>query len=66
VLFVLTWFFEFDPARMALLNHWRGHRMKPTANIPIGAEAKQEIEVTREMTVAHFHDDMPKSTARRS
>jgi fluoroacetyl-CoA thioesterase len=33
--------------------------MKPTANIPIGATATQQIEVTREMTVAHFHEDMP-------
>ena len=33
--------------------------MKPTANIPVGATATQEIEVTREMTVAHFHEHMP-------
>jgi predicted thioesterase len=33
--------------------------MKPTANIPIGATATQQIEVTREMTVAHFHEHMP-------
>ena len=59
VLFVLTWSFDLDPARMVHLNYERGNRMKPTANIPIGAEATQEIEVTREMTVAHFHDHMP-------
>jgi predicted thioesterase len=33
--------------------------MNATANIPVGAKATQEIEVTREMTVAHFHEDMP-------
>jgi fluoroacetyl-CoA thioesterase len=33
--------------------------MKATANIPIGATAIQQIEVTREMTVAHFHQHMP-------
>jgi predicted thioesterase len=33
--------------------------MKPTANIPVGASATQSAEVTREMTVAHFHAHMP-------
>ena len=33
--------------------------MKPTANIPVGATATKEIIVTREMTVAHFHEEMP-------
>lgn len=33
--------------------------MKPTASIPVGATATQEIEVTRDMTVAHFHAHMP-------
>ena len=33
--------------------------MKPTANIPIGAVAIDQLEVTREMTVAHFHEYMP-------
>ena len=33
--------------------------MKPTARIPVGAKATQEIEVTRDMTVAHFHANMP-------
>lgn len=33
--------------------------MNGTANIPVGATATQEIEVTREMTVAHFHQHMP-------
>jgi fluoroacetyl-CoA thioesterase len=33
--------------------------MKPIANIPVGATATKEIVVTREMTVAHFHDEMP-------
>jgi len=33
--------------------------MKPTANVPIGTTATQQIEVTREMTVAHFHEHMP-------
>ena len=33
--------------------------MKPTANIPIGASAEKSITVTRDLTVAHFHDHMP-------
>lgn len=33
--------------------------MNGTANIPVGAKATQEIEVTRDMTVAHFHAHMP-------
>jgi len=33
--------------------------MKATANIPIGATASDEITVTRDMTVAHFHEHMP-------
>jgi len=33
--------------------------MKVTANIPIGATAEQLIEVTHEMTVAHFIESMP-------
>ena len=33
--------------------------MNGTANIPVGATATQEIEVTRDMTVAHFHEQMP-------
>lgn len=33
--------------------------MKPTANIPIGAISTDQLEVTREMTVAHFHEHMP-------
>ena len=33
--------------------------MKATANIPVGAAASQTLEVTREMTVAHFHAHMP-------
>ena len=33
--------------------------MKPTSNIPVGAAAENLITVTREMTVAHFHDEMP-------
>ena len=33
--------------------------MKATANIPVGATASQEITVTRDMTVAHFHEHMP-------
>ena len=33
--------------------------MNATANIPIGATATQEIIVTRDMTVAHFHEHMP-------
>ena len=33
--------------------------MKATANIPVGAVAGQTMEVTREMTVAHFHSHMP-------
>jgi fluoroacetyl-CoA thioesterase len=33
--------------------------MKATANIPIGASATQSVVVTRELTVAHFHPDMP-------
>jgi fluoroacetyl-CoA thioesterase len=33
--------------------------MKVTASIPIGATADQEVEVTHEMTVAHFVESMP-------
>lgn len=33
--------------------------MELTANIPIGASASKSVIVTREMTVAHFHDNMP-------
>ena len=33
--------------------------MKPAASIPIGASAEKSIEVTRDLTVAHFHDHMP-------
>ena len=33
--------------------------MKATANVPIGATATDQLEVTREMTVAHFHENMP-------
>jgi fluoroacetyl-CoA thioesterase len=33
--------------------------MTTTAKIPVGATATREIIVTREMTVAHFHADMP-------
>ncbi len=33
--------------------------MSATANIPAGAAATQEITVTRDMTVAHFHEHMP-------
>lgn len=33
--------------------------MTATANIPIGATATTTIEVTRELTVAHFHSHMP-------
>jgi predicted thioesterase len=34
-------------------------RMNPTANIRVGATAESVITVTKEMTVAHFHDEMP-------
>jgi predicted thioesterase len=33
--------------------------MKVTANIPPGATASRSVVVTRELTVAHFHEDMP-------
>ncbi len=33
--------------------------MAATTKIPVGASATTTIEVTREMTVAHFHADMP-------
>jgi fluoroacetyl-CoA thioesterase len=33
--------------------------MELTANIPIGTSASKSVIVTREMTVAHFHDNMP-------
>ena len=33
--------------------------MNSTANIPVGATATKEIKVTRDMTVAHFHEHMP-------
>jgi predicted thioesterase len=33
--------------------------MKATAEIPLGASASKSVVVTRELTVAHFHEDMP-------
>lgn len=33
--------------------------MRPTEKIPIGATSSKEIEVKRDMTVAHFHGEMP-------
>lgn len=33
--------------------------MKATSGIPIGASASRSVIVTRELTVAHFHPDMP-------
>src|SRR5262249_34315913 len=33
--------------------------MKSTENIPIGASATTAVVVTRELTVAHFHGEMP-------
>ena len=33
--------------------------MKATVNIPVGASRQKSIEVTRDMTVAHFHSGMP-------
>jgi fluoroacetyl-CoA thioesterase len=33
--------------------------MELTANIPVGTSASKSVIVTREMTVAHFHDNMP-------
>lgn len=33
--------------------------MEFIANIPIGASASKSVIVTREMTVAHFHENMP-------
>lgn len=33
--------------------------MTITTKIPIGASASTSIEVTRDLTVAHFHSDMP-------
>ena len=33
--------------------------MKATANVVVGAVATDQIEVTREMTVSHFHEHMP-------
>src|SRR5262245_29630594 len=33
--------------------------MEFIANIPIGASASKSVVVTREMTVAHFHPNMP-------
>jgi fluoroacetyl-CoA thioesterase len=33
--------------------------MEFTANIPIGSSASKSIIVTRELTVAHFHPEMP-------
>lgn len=33
--------------------------MKATANVVVGAVATDEIEVDREMTVAHFNEQMP-------
>jgi predicted thioesterase len=33
--------------------------MKATSDIPIGASASKSVIVTRELTVAHFHPNMP-------
>jgi predicted thioesterase len=33
--------------------------MKATSGIPIGASASKSVIVTRELTVAHFHPNMP-------
>lgn len=33
--------------------------MRAIVNIPVGASAAKSATVTREMTVAHFHADMP-------
>jgi predicted thioesterase len=33
--------------------------MKATSGIPVGASASQSVIVTHELTVAHFHPDMP-------
>jgi fluoroacetyl-CoA thioesterase len=33
--------------------------MKATSAVPVGASASQSVIVTRELTVAHFHQDMP-------
>lgn len=33
--------------------------MKVTSGIPIGASASRSVIVTRELTVAHFHPNMP-------
>jgi fluoroacetyl-CoA thioesterase len=33
--------------------------MEFTANIPIGASATKSVIVTRDLTVAHFHSNMP-------
>ena len=33
--------------------------MTATANIPLGAAATRTVQVTRELTVAHFHPHMP-------
>jgi len=33
--------------------------MKATSNVPIGAQAEKVLEVTRDVTVAFYHDDMP-------
>lgn len=33
--------------------------MKTAAAIPVGASASQSVIVTRELTVAHFHPNMP-------
>jgi fluoroacetyl-CoA thioesterase len=33
--------------------------MKATAKIPVGATASKSVVVTHELTVAHFHPDMP-------
>ncbi|MFQ5708202.1 MAG: hypothetical protein ACE5HO_12165 [bacterium] len=38
--------------------------MNPIANIPIGARAAKSVEVTRELTVAQFHEHMPMESKR--
>ena len=37
----------------------QGSPADSTANIPVGASAGKSVVVTRDMTVAHFHADMP-------
>src|SRR5262249_53874887 len=53
---------EVRPARDAVCRGStvnKGDSMSATSRIPVGASAEKGVTVTREMTVAHYHESMP-------